>query len=222
MSKIYLNKDLNKPIIEAMIRKIYRILTIVICICSITAFYFPGGAFDFGKSYGLIDDIIPVSVEKEKKIGASVSRQVEAQFDEVDDPLVQKRFEEIGKRLANVCDRQELIYRFKVLKAKGRKDKFYNAFTLPGGYVYMFEPLMELMETDDKIAAVVAHELGHNTARHAVKRLQSSLGTSILMALAVAVARDGRSIADANEALNKMWAQDESRRQAALDAYMGG
>lgn len=152
------------------------------------------------------DAIIPVSAEKEKRMGASISEQVEKKFESVDDPLVEKRFEEIGNKLAKVCDRQDLIYRFKVLKAKKgeKKENYYNAFTLPGGYVYIFEPLMELMQTDDRLAAIIAHELGHNCARHVVKRVQGSLGANLLMLLAVFTSRDGREVAKANKALNHL------------------
>lgn len=158
----------------------------------------------FNNSFGLVEDIFIVSPEKEKRIGASIAKQVEEEFDEVDDPLVQKRFEEIGKRLARVCDRQEFVYHFKVLKAKDERGKYYNAFALPGGYVYIFDAMIEVLKTDDMIAAVTAHELGHICGWHAVERLRSSLGTSALMLLALAAAPDGRTVAEANEALTQL------------------
>jgi len=152
------------------------------------------------------DDIVPVQPEKEKKMGESISRKVEKQYELVEDPEVQERFKNIGQRLARVCDRQEFVYHFKVLKPKKGEpeEKYYNAFTLPGGYVYMFEPLMKIMETDDKIAAVTAHEIGHTCARHVVKRLQSSLGANIITILAVATAQSGQDIVEANEALRQL------------------
>jgi len=152
-----------------------------------------------------MDDIIPISAEKERQIGASVAKQVEKQYKEVEDPLVQKRLEELGKCLVPVCDRQELIYHFKVLKAgEGKKENYYNAFALPGGYVYVFEPLMEFMKTDDKIAAILGHELGHINARHSVKRLQGSLGVNAILILAAVAAKDGNTVAEANAAIAQL------------------
>src|SRR3989338_7187091 len=152
------------------------------------------------------DDILPITADKEILMGASIAKQVNKQFKEVDDPLEQKRFEEIGKRLAEVCDRQDLIFHFKVLKAKEGEDKenYYNAFTIPGGYVYIFDEMMKFLKTEDKIAAVTAHEMGHNAARHTVKRLQSSMGANALMILAIAASRDGRTVAETNEALTQL------------------
>lgn len=152
-----------------------------------------------------MDDIVPISAEKEARVGASVAKQVEAQFQQTDDPLVQKRFEDIGNRLAEVCDRKVFVYRFKVLKGReGNKEESLNAFALPGGYVYIFDTLMEELGTDDKIAAVTAHEIGHICARHAVKRMQGSLGANVLMILAVVAAQDGRNVGYANEAINQL------------------
>lgn len=152
------------------------------------------------------DDVAPVSAEKEKALGLSLSKKVESKYEAVEDEVVQERFRAIGERLVLVCDRQEFVYHFKVLKPKegAEIEKYYNAFTLPGGYIYMFEPLLDALETDDKIAAVTAHELGHTSGRHVVKRLQSSLGTNIIMLLALVMAKDGKSIAQANEALNQL------------------
>jgi len=153
----------------------------------------------------ILDGLLPVSKEKEKRVGASVAKQVAKQFDEVDDPLVQERFKKIGEKLAKVSERPELIYYFTVLKAKeGKKENYYNAFALPGGYVYMFDAMMKKLETDDLIAAVIAHELAHIAAKHAINRMQSSLGINALMLLAIATGQDGRTVAAASEGLAQL------------------
>jgi predicted Zn-dependent protease len=176
----------------------YKVITFIICLV-----FASNLAVDSGEAISG-EDIIPISTDKEKRMGESIARQVEKKFDEVDDPLIQKRFEEIGKKLASVCDRQDLIYRFKVLKAKADKKKYYNAFALPGGYIYMFDALMEELETDDNIAGVTAHELAHISSRHSIERLRSSLGINVLMILALAAARDGQTVAEANQALGQL------------------
>ncbi|MFC1576672.1 M48 family metalloprotease, partial [Candidatus Omnitrophota bacterium] len=153
-----------------------------------------------------MDDIIPISKDKERRMGDAISKQVDEQFDGVDDPLVQKRVEEIGKRLAQVCERKDFIYRFKVLKPKDGEDeeKYINAFCLPGGYVYIFEPFVKKLKTDDAIAAVAAHEIGHISARHVVKRLQGSIGLNALMLLAVVVKPSKETMAKTNEAIGQL------------------
>jgi predicted Zn-dependent protease len=46
-----------------------------------------------------------------------------------------------------------------------------NAFALPGGYVYVTRGLLALVNTEDELAGVVGHEIGHVAARHTVQRV---------------------------------------------------
>lgn len=159
----------------------------------------------FGKGYNKAtqkDELIFISTEREKKIGASIARQVEEQFEETDDPLLEKHIEGIGKRIAEACERKDIIYRFKVLKAKREDD--YNAFALPGGYVYAFDALIEKLKNDDEIAAILAHETGHIAAKHSIKKLQSSMGVNALMLLGIGMGTDSRTFAEAGNALNQL------------------
>ncbi len=148
------------------------------------------------------DDLIFISDDSERAIGAKMSEQVEKTYKESDDSLICARVEKIGERLAAVADRPELRYRFKVLKADEPDN--YNAFALPGGYVYIFDALVNKLDTDDEIAAVLAHELGHVAARHSIKKLQSAIGMNALMLLSVGMSRDSKTINDTNYALNQL------------------
>ncbi|MBI5023690.1 MAG: M48 family metalloprotease [Candidatus Omnitrophica bacterium] len=117
--------------------------------------------------------------DKEVSIGEAVSAKMEQQYDVVTDVDVNERARRILERVTAVCDRKDIVYFVKVLD----KDVM-NAVSLPGGYVYIFKGLMDKLETDDQIAGVIAHEVGHITARHAVKRIQNAYGAMILQGLA--------------------------------------
>ena len=119
------------------------------------------------------------STDKEIKIGESLAQKVEREFKPEEDPLIQQRVEVIGRKLAAVNERKDIKYYFKVLDVKD-----VNAFALPGGYVYIFRGLWDKIEDDDaKIAAVLAHEVGHIAARHSIKRVQASFGVNLLSIL---------------------------------------
>lgn len=122
------------------------------------------------------------NTDKEVQMGQAISLQVEKEYKLTNDPLIQKRVEDIGKKIAAVCDRKEIDYYFKVIE-----DEEVNAFSLPGGYVYINEGLIEKASSDDELAGVVAHEVGHIVARHSIKKLQALQSYSILRIL-VAVA----------------------------------
>jgi len=60
-----------------------------------------------------------------------------------------------------------------------------HAFTIPGGHVYIFKGLYDILD-DDELACVMAHEIGHVAARHIVKKMQASLGYQLLSTIALA------------------------------------
>ena len=55
-----------------------------------------------------------------------------------------------------------------------------NAFALPGGYIYITRGLISLCQNEAQLAGVIAHEIGHVTARHAARRYTKSVGTGLL------------------------------------------
>ena len=65
-----------------------------------------------------------------------------------------------------------------------------NAFTTPGGNVYFFVGLLNKLTTDDQIAAVLAHEIGHCAARHTIKKYQAQLGYNLIGSIIFSQMRD--------------------------------
>jgi len=49
-----------------------------------------------------------------------------------------------------------------------------------GGNIYIYAGLIEKFSTDDQIASVLAHEIGHCAARHTVKKFQAALGYQLI------------------------------------------
>jgi len=130
------------------------------------------------------DDLVMVGEAQEVEMGRSIAQEVEKKFGLASDAGMQARVDAVGQRLAKVCDRPTLTYSFRVLEGKDlEKEQRYNAFALPGGYVYIFRDMVEDMKSDDELAAVLAHETGHIVARHSVKKLQASIGTMALQIL---------------------------------------
>jgi predicted Zn-dependent protease len=77
-----------------------------------------------------------------------------------------------------VSDRQDIEYNFYVLE-----DKELNALTLPGGFIYVNNGLVKILN-DDELAYVLAHEIGHVAARHIAKKLQSSMAYQLILGIA--------------------------------------
>lgn len=146
------------------------------------------------------------STSKEVELGRKIARRVEEELPLVEDEALQQRVRTIGDRIVAVCDRRELVYHFSVVK-----DDEVNAFSLPGGYVFINEGLVKKTSNDDELAGVIAHEVGHITARHAVKRYEGGLGMQIAQ-LATLAARQGeaaRGVSIALQAAELAYARDD-------------
>ena len=181
------------------LRKLYRMLRkldgriFFIFLCAVSLF-FSGCSTEYNIVTGKEESYF-YSTDKEVAMGNSVSKEVEKEYKYIGDPLVQNRIEKIGKKIVAVCDRKDIDYHFFVLD-----DEEVNAVSLPGGYVYIFKGLIDKTASDDELAGVLAHEVGHIVARHAIKRLQAVQGYSILRLLVLAVPQSANPGAAGNAA----------------------
>ena len=124
-------------------------------------------------------EIVLVTTPMEVSIGQNAAMQLAQRYAFIKDPKEIDRVTEIGERLVKVSDRTDLKYHFAVVE-----DKEINAFTMPGGYIYINSGLIA-MTNDDELACVIGHEIGHVAARHIAKKLQTQLGYDILMGIAL-------------------------------------
>jgi len=131
-------------------------------------------------------ELVLIATPMEVALGQNMAMQVAKQYAFVKDPKQVSKITEIGERLAKVSDRTDLKYHFAVVE-----DKEINAFTMPGGYIYVNSGLLDIT-TDDELACVIGHEIGHVAARHIAKKLQTQLGYDILMNIALQNASIGQ------------------------------
>jgi predicted Zn-dependent protease len=123
-----------------------------------------------------------IDTKAEVELGTGMQKDIENQLEILrDNPQMQYRLDDVGQRVANFSDRKDLDYHFKIVK-----EKELNAFAIPGGFIYVNSGLMDTA-TNDELAGVLAHEIGHIAARHSVKRLQAVLGYQIIMGIALGI-----------------------------------
>jgi len=111
-------------------------------------------------------EVTLLTVEQEKKIGEDEAKKVEQEMGLVSDAALTAYVEAIGQRLVKESPRHDVPYQFHVVDMTEP-----NAFALPGGYVYVTRGLLALVNTEDELAGVVGHEIGHVAARHTVQRV---------------------------------------------------
>jgi len=111
-----------------------------------------------------------ISRNAEISVGRETASMVE-QYYEVDrDPVAVARVRQIGRRLAAVAENADYPFEFHVVESGE-----VNAFALPGGFVYVFRGLLQLVPNDDALAFVLAHEVSHVTRRHSIRQFEKSL-----------------------------------------------
>ena len=122
-------------------------------------------AKDVGK---IAKGLAGIGPEEERDIGGSVSQEIVSRYGGlVRDEAVTRRVNLMGKSLARYGKRPELDWRFGVLASDT-----VNAFSAPGGRVFITRGLYDTLTTDDMLAAVLAHEITHIDRRHALKSVE--------------------------------------------------
>ncbi len=70
----------------------------------------------------------------------------------------------VGRSLAGFANRPELEFRFAIVRSEA-----ITAYSTPGGYVFVTSAALDAMTDEAELAAVLAHEIAHVSARHIVK-----------------------------------------------------
>lgn len=119
-----------------------------------------------------------MSPAREAQLGQQASVQVEREIGVVRDGKLPAYVDAIGQRLAAASPRREVSYRFAIADMAEA-----NAFALPGGYIYVSRGLLALANSEDELANVIGHEIGHVAARHAAQRDTRATGVGVLSTL---------------------------------------
>ncbi|MBT3905503.1 MAG: M48 family metalloprotease [Rhodospirillales bacterium] len=113
--------------------------------------------------------------EDEVRVGKEEHPKILKQHGGVYDEFKLGRYvSEVSFRLTQVAELPNLTYTITILNDTG-----VNAFALPGGYIYVTRGLLSLVENEAEMAGVLAHEIGHVTARHTAQRYSKAIATNL-------------------------------------------
>ena len=101
------------------------------------------------------------SERQEMDLGDAVAEHLQRDYRVIDDEEVTGRLRQIGARLVKNLPPTELKFQFFLFDIND-----VNAFTLPGGRIYISRKMVAFAQNEDELAGVIAHELGHLIARH--------------------------------------------------------
>ncbi|HZO91777.1 MAG TPA: M48 family metalloprotease [Chthonomonadaceae bacterium] len=122
----------------------------------------------------------PVLTEDpEVRLGRESAEENDKQVKFVTDAALVERVNRIGQEIAAVANKEAIPalwgdsklkkfnYTFKIVD-----DKDVNAYSLPGGFIYVDKGLLDFAHSDDELAGVLAHEIAHAAHHHMLKLLR--------------------------------------------------
>lgn len=125
-------------------------------------------------------DLVTMSESREIELGTERHQQILQENPVYQDQQLQDYVNEIGQKLAAESHRPDIEYTFTVIDSPD-----INAFALPGGFIYINRGLILYLNSEDQLAAVLGHEIGHVTARHSVRQQAASQSNSVLAGVLV-------------------------------------
>ncbi len=107
--------------------------------------------------------------ETEESLGRKFSLFAQAQLPMVQDYTVRRYIQRIGQRIVARLEHPDFEYRFTVVH-----EPHINAFSVPGGYIYMHSGLIQRAQSDDEVASVMGHEIAHSQGHHMVRQQEDT------------------------------------------------
>ena len=105
------------------------------------------------------------SIESDIKMGKQYAQMVDSSSKMINDPIITEYVNRLGQNIVRNSDAQ-VPFTFKVIDSD-----VVNAFSLPGGFVYINSGTILAADEEAELAGVMAHEIAHVCARHATRQL---------------------------------------------------
>ncbi len=107
-----------------------------------------------------------ITEDQEVAMGREADPQILAEYGLYEDQQLTDWLAGIGEEIARVSHRPNLKYTFRIVDSP-----VVNAFALPGGWVYFTRGILAHFNSEDELAGVLGHEIGHIVARHGAEQL---------------------------------------------------
>ncbi len=131
-------------------------------------------------------EFILMSEKEEKRIGKQENSRLIKQFGGVyENQKLQNYINSLGEFLVSTSELPDLDFTFTIIDTP-----IINAFALPGGFIYLTRGLLAICQNEAQLAGVLAHEIGHVTARHSAKRYTKNFGVNFVSQILGALAKD--------------------------------
>ena len=126
---------------------------------------------------------VRLTPEQEVALGRQLAPQMAEQMGGVVKGPMAERVQRIGDKIVAGSSAARTPYKYNFYLLADRRTV--NAFALPGGQIFITEALLGLLQSEDEVAAVLGHEVGHVLARHSAEHLAKQQLTQQLISAVV-------------------------------------
>lgn len=145
-----------------------------------------GKAVEVAKDAKNVVDAMTITDKDEMAIGAQMHPLILQEMGgELTNPNLKRYVNKVGQKVATWSDRKGITYHFTVLNTD-----MFNAFAIPGGYVYVTKGLLSALQDESELASVIGHEITHVAHKHGIKQLQTAIAAKTGMKYAGKAAGD--------------------------------
>lgn len=117
-----------------------------------------------------------LTTQQEVQAGADYSRQINAQLPLVRDQYTNQYINQLGRQIAAQADQRGIPYTFYVVNSD-----VVNAFSIPGGYIYVNRGIIERADNVSQLAGVLSHEIAHVAHRHGITQAQRAQNANTML-----------------------------------------
>ncbi len=136
------------------------------------------------------NQLMLLSEQEEVQIGQQYAPEIRKQMEgSIQNSRLQNYINTVGQKIARASHRPDLPFFYEAVEYEQA-----NAMALPGGPVFITRGLLELIETEEQLAAILAHETAHITARHSAQMISQQIGVQMVLS---AVSKGGEGAATA-------------------------
>ena len=125
------------------------------------------------------------TMQQDRDLGAKVANEIDG--DPAHYPLLDSiKFKEVYRYVYKVRDnilnsgkvdfKDDFKWRLRII----HDDSTLNAFCTPGGYIYIYTGILKFMESEDQLAGVMGHEIGHADMRHSTRQMTTMFGVQTI------------------------------------------
>jgi beta-barrel assembly-enhancing protease len=126
-----------------------------------------------------------------------------------------RRISEIGNKISKACDKsQNIKYTFRIIN-----DPTINAYAAAGGFIYVNTGLLDILDSEDELAAVLAHEIAHVNESHQIKWVNAQHRAKVALQTASIVLMVGGAAAGAAASVAVSTASAAASASAQITSY---